>query len=191
MDTEEKQSKNINIEKQDIKKEKKEKQNNHSEIEQKNINELNKLKEKLLNNQKKIHDIQLRHLAFIENIKKNNEIEIKNIKNIKKEEFFKKVIPIIDALEDTLYFSKKLNLDKEPLIQGIQLTLKSLLKILYKFGVKIEGKQNEIFNPKIHDIILTENSTEIQPNHIISVKRKGFSFKTIMLRKALVIISKT
>ncbi|QCI19120.1 nucleotide exchange factor GrpE, partial [Buchnera aphidicola] len=153
-------------------------------------NELNELKEKISNNEKKIYDIQLRHLAHIENIKKNAEIEIKNIKIIKKEQFFKKIIPIIEVLENTLTLSKKLDLNKEPLIQGIELTLKSLLKIIYEFGVKKEGKKNEVFNPNIHNIILTENSTEIQPNHIISVKRNGFSFNNIILRKALVIVCK-
>ncbi|QFQ32917.1 nucleotide exchange factor GrpE [Buchnera aphidicola (Aphis fabae)] len=191
MDTEEKQEINKNISKQDQEKENEEKLNNVSTLKKTNKNELNELKEKLSNNQKKIHDMQLRHLAYIENIKKKSEIEIKNIKNIKKEEFFKKIIPIIDILEDTLSFSKNSNLDKESLVQGIQLILESLLKIMYKFGVKIEGKKNEIFNPKIHHVILTENSKEIQPNHIISVTRKGFSFNNIILRKAFVIISKT
>ncbi|UPT14558.1 nucleotide exchange factor GrpE [Buchnera aphidicola] len=190
MDTEEKQPKNKNIEKKDIKKEIEKKIHDTSEVEKNNTNQLSELKEKIFNNQKKIHDIQLRHLAHIENIKKDAEIKIKNIKNIKKEEFFKKIVPIIDALEDTLSLSKKLNLDEKPLVQGIKLILESLFKIIYKFGVKKEGKKNEIFNPKIHNIILTENSTEIQPDRIISIKRIGLSFNNIVIRKALVKISK-
>ncbi|QCI18173.1 nucleotide exchange factor GrpE [Buchnera aphidicola (Aphis nasturtii)] len=190
MDTEDKQPKSKNIEKKDIKTEVAENTNDNTKIKNIDINQLNELKEKLSKNQKKIHDIQLRHLAYIENIKKNAEIEIKNIKNIKKEEFFKKIIPIINILEDTLSLSKKLNLDKEPLIQGIQLILESLFKIIYQFGVKIEGRKNEIFNPKIHNVILTENSTEIQPDHVISIQRIGLSFNNIVLRKALVTISK-
>lgn len=190
MDTEDKQPKSKNIEKKDIKTEVAENTNDNTKIKNIDINQLNELKEKLSKNQKKIHDIQLRHLAYIENIKKNAEIEIKNIKNIKKEEFFKKIIPIINILEDTLSLSKKLNLDKEPLIKGIQLILESLFKIIYQFGVKIEGRKNEIFNPKIHNVILTENSTEIQPDHVISIQRIGLSFNNIVLRKALVTISK-
>ncbi|QLL40582.1 nucleotide exchange factor GrpE [Buchnera aphidicola (Aphis craccivore)] len=190
MDTEEKQTINKNIEKKDKEKENEKKINNISTLKSTNKNELNDLKEKLLNNQKKIHDIKLRHLAYIENIKKDSEIKIKNIKNIKKEEFFKKIIPIIDILEDTLSFAQKSNLDKESLVQGIQLILESLLKIIYKFGVKIEGKKNEAFNPKIHNVILTESSTEIQPDHVIQVTRKGFSFNNIIIRKASVIVSK-
>lgn len=186
MDTENKQNTNINIEK---KEKKQEKTHNSSDFINTNKDELIILKEKLLNNKKKIHDIQLRHLAYIENIKKDAEIKIKNIKNTKKEEFFKKIIPIIHTLEDALFFSNKLKLEKDSLIQGIQLILESLLKTMCNFGVKIEGKTNEIFNPKIHNVILTENSKKIQPNHVISVKRNGFSFNNIILRKAFVTLS--
>ncbi|QIQ41232.1 MAG: nucleotide exchange factor GrpE [Buchnera aphidicola (Aphis urticata)] len=190
MDTKKKQPNNKNIENKDIKTEVEENTNDNTKIKNIDINQLNELKEELSKNQKKIHDIQLRHLAYIENIKKNAEIEIQNIKNIKKEEFFTKIIPIINTLEDTLSLSKKLNLDQKPLIQGIQLTLESLFKIIYQFGVKIEGKKNEIFNPQIHNVILTEKSKEIQPDHVISIQRIGLSFNNIVLRKALVTISK-
>lgn len=190
MDTEDKQSINKNIKKKDNQQAHEENLNNISTHQHINNNELIELEKKILNNQKKIHDMQLRHLAYIENIKKDAEIEIKNIKKIKKEEFFKKIIPIIAVLEDTLSFSKKSQLYKESLVQGIELILESLLKTIYKFGVKIEGKKNESFNPKIHKIILTENSTEVQPGHIISIERKGFSFNDIVLRKAHIIISK-
>ncbi|ALD15147.1 molecular chaperone GrpE [Buchnera aphidicola (Aphis glycines)] len=174
----------------DVKKDVEKNINNNSDIKKNHINQLIKLKEQLSNNQKKIHDIQLRHLANIENIEKDAKIKIKNIKNTKKEEFFKKIVPIINSLEDTLSLSKKLNLDKKPLVQGIKLILESLFQIIYKFGVKTEGKENEVFNPKIHNVILTENSTEIQPDHVVSIKRIGLSFNNVVIRKALVTISK-
>ncbi len=152
---------------------------------------INELQEKILENEKNILNLKLRHLANIENIKKNTETKIKNIKNTETEIFFKKTIPVINTLEDILIISKKLNLSDEPSIQGIKLTLKSLLTILTKFGVKTEGKKNEIFNPKIHDAILIKSSKEIEPNYIISVKRKGFIFRKKLLRKATVVVSAT
>ena len=87
--------------------------------------------------------------------------------------------------------SKKFNLDNEPSIQGIELTLQSLLNILVKFGVKIEGNKNEIFNPNLHDVIQIKPSHKIKSNYIISVEKKGFSFNNTILRKATVIISKS
>ncbi|CAL4320677.1 Protein GrpE [Buchnera aphidicola (Protaphis terricola)] len=187
MDTEKKQTKEKNTKTQH-------KKNKNDIIQEdtqpKKIN-INQLKTDLSNNKKKINDIKLRHLANIENIKKNTEIEIKNIKNIKKEQFFREIIPVIDILEEILSYSKEKKMEHDTLIQGIQLTLKSLLKITNKFGLKIEDKKNEIFNPKIHHVILTENSNKTKPNHVVSVKQKGFIFKNIILRKASIILSKT
>ncbi|AYN24861.1 nucleotide exchange factor GrpE [Buchnera aphidicola] len=186
MNNQEKKTNYNNTEKKNDSEKNKEKKDDELILQNKKINEL---KEKILENQKEIHNIKLRHLANIENIKKNIDKKITNIKNTEIENFFKQIIPIINNLEDILIMSKKFNLNDEPSIQGIELTLKSLLSILVKFGVKIEGKKNEIFNPKIHDAISIESSNKTEPNHIISVKKKGFSFKNTLLRKATVIIS--
>lgn len=151
---------------------------------------INNLQLQISENKKKINDIELRKLANIENIKKNSEDKKNIIKKIKTEQFLKQIIPIIDSLEDVLTISNKLNSKKEPLIEGIELTLKSLLNILFKLGVKIEGQEKELFNPDIHDAILTTSSKKTPPNHIISVNQKGFTLKKVLLRKAKVIISK-
>ena len=188
MDNQEKKINYQNTDKENDLEKNKEKKNDESIFQNKKINEL---KEKIFKNKKEINNLKLRHLANIENIKKNTEKKIKKIKNAEIENFFKQIIPIINNLEDILTISTKLNLNDEPSIQGIELTLKSLLSILVKFGVKIEGKKNEIFNPKIHDVISTESSNTIEPNYIIFVKKKGFILKKTILRKAAVVISKT
>jgi len=172
--------------------------NNNSKETQENLIDINSLQNKkiddlklhLLNNEKKINDMQLRQLANIENIKKNTEEKIKNIKETEIEKFLKTILPIIDSLEDILKLSNTLNIKDRPLIQGIELTLQSLLNILYKLGVKIEGKKNELFNPKVHTQISTELSEKIPQNHIISIKKKGFTLNKVLLRKAIVTVSK-
>ncbi|QCI22641.1 nucleotide exchange factor GrpE [Buchnera aphidicola] len=148
------------------------------------------LKLEIIQNQKKISDIELRKLANIENIKKNTEEKIKTIKKTETERFLKEIIPIIDCLEEILILSDKLNTKDEPLIKGIELTLQSLLNILHKLGVKIEGKKNELFNPDIHISISEELSENTLPNHIISTNKKGFTFNKVLLRKAIVKVAK-
>ncbi|AEO07996.1 nucleotide exchange factor GrpE [Buchnera aphidicola] len=148
------------------------------------------LKLQLSNNQNKINDITLRKLANIENIKKNTQQQIKNIKQTELETFLKTIIPIIDSLEDIVILSNELEKKDQPLIEGIALTLQSLLNILYKLGVKIEGKKNDIFNPKLHNSILIQSSSNTPPGHIISVQKNGLTFNKILLRKAIVTISK-
>ncbi|QNS01909.1 MAG: nucleotide exchange factor GrpE [Buchnera aphidicola (Pentalonia nigronervosa)] len=152
--------------------------------------EIENLKIQLSNNQNKINDIKLRTLANIDNIKKNAEKTIKNIKLKKTSNFFKNIIPIIDSLEDVLLFCNNLKTENTPLLKGIELTLQSLFNLLCTSKVKIEGKKCEIFNSKIHHIASTQKSKKIPENHIISVYKKGFTFNKIVLRKAEVIICK-
>ncbi|QCI17980.1 nucleotide exchange factor GrpE [Buchnera aphidicola (Acyrthosiphon lactucae)] len=167
-----------------------EKQENSIDIISLENKKIDALKLELIKNQKKINDIELRKLANIENIKKNTIEKIKKIKQTEIERFLKTVIPVIDSLEDILILSDKLNVKDKPLIKGIELTLESLLNILYKLGVKTEGKKNELFNPEIHKSISKELSDNTQPNHIISISKKGFTFNKVLLRKAEVTISK-
>ncbi|QCI19761.1 MAG: nucleotide exchange factor GrpE [Buchnera aphidicola (Brevicoryne brassicae)] len=174
----------------------KEKKINDKKIEQKEKNiedtnkKINNLKLQISENKKKINDIELRKLANIENIKKSSEEKKNIIKKIKTEQFLKKIIPMIDSLEDILKISNKFHSKNEPLVEGIQLTLKSLLNILSKLGVKIEGQEKELFNSDIHEAVSIESSTKIPPNHIISVNEKGFTLEKSLLRKAKVIVSK-
>ncbi|ACL30003.1 nucleotide exchange factor GrpE [Buchnera aphidicola] len=147
------------------------------------------LKLKLLQNQKKINDIELRKLANIENIKKNTEEKIEKIKKTEIERFLKSIIPVIDSLEDILNLSTTVDIKDQPIIKGIELTLESLLNILNKLGVKIEGQKNKVFNPDIHELVSRELSKETLPNHVISVNKKGFTFNKIVLRKASVIVA--
>ncbi|QCI20334.1 nucleotide exchange factor GrpE [Buchnera aphidicola (Brachycaudus cardui)] len=148
------------------------------------------LKVQLLKNKKKIDDLELRKLANIENINKNTKEKINKIKYTETEKCLKKIIPIIDSLEDILTLSKKLNITEQPLIKGIELTLQSLFNILFKLNVKIEGNKNEVFNSNIHDIFEKKTSNDIPYNHIISIHKKGFSLNKVVLRKAIVTISK-
>ncbi|WAI18106.1 MAG: nucleotide exchange factor GrpE [Buchnera aphidicola (Acyrthosiphon caraganae)] len=151
---------------------------------------IDNLKLELLQNQKKINDIELRKLADIENIKKNIEEKIRKIKKTEIERFLKTIIPVIDSLEEILISSNTSTIKDESVIKGIELILQSLLNILYKIGVKIEGQKNELFNPEIHTLISTESSKKIAPNHIVFTHKKGFTFNKVLLRKATVTISK-
>jgi len=167
--------------------EKKENEDNLIDFKKNNIEQL---QSQLIDSQKKVKNIQLRQLANIENIKKNAEIKIKKIKNTQTENFFKNIIPLVDSFGDLLLYSRTLQKKDETLIRGIKLTLKSLLSTMCKFGITIEGNINEQFNPKIHHAISIKSCTTVLPNHIIAIKKQGFTFNKILLRKAIVIISK-
>jgi molecular chaperone GrpE len=82
--------------------------------------------------------------------------------------------------------SSQNKIQETTIIQGIVLTRKSMLNIIQKFGIKREGKKNEIFQPHLHQSVSSKPSENIQSNHIISVIKHGYTLNCIVLRKAVV-----
>ncbi|WP_343192311.1 nucleotide exchange factor GrpE [Buchnera aphidicola] len=148
-----------------------------------------KLQEEINQINKQIKEIKLRGQAKIDNIRKINQSNIKLIKYNKLEEFSKKILPIIDYLEEIIKISHKKNIQNSNIIQGLELTLQSLLNIIEKFGIKREGKENELFQDHLHQSVSNQTSEIIPPNHIISVIKFGYTLNNIVLRKALVQLS--
>ncbi|CAL4042660.1 Protein GrpE [Buchnera aphidicola (Pemphigus populi)] len=147
------------------------------------------LEKKILNIKNDITDIQLRGQAEIENIRKKSKNDITIIKNQQLEEFSKKILPIIDSLDEIFIIASKNKIQDTLMIQGIFLTLKSMLSIISKFGIKREGEKNKIFQPHLHQSILSKKSTNLKSNHIVSVIKHGYTLKNTVLRKAIVEIS--
>lgn len=147
------------------------------------------LRKKISNVKNDITDIQLRGQATIDNIRKKSEQDIKIIKNSQLEKFAKKILPIIDSLEEILKIANQKKNQETILVQGIILTLKSMLNIISKFGIKREGQKNTIFQSHLHQSILSKKSKKIQSNHIISVIQHGYTLNGTILRKAKVEIS--
>ncbi|CAL4320505.1 nucleotide exchange factor GrpE [Buchnera aphidicola] len=196
MNNQKSESKNenkINTDKLELNTEKKNKLNTKND---QNKTDINNKKDKIIDIRKKISkmknditDIKLRGQAKIENIRKKSEQDIKTIKNAQLEKFAKKILPIIDSLEEILKIADQKNNQESIMVQGINLTLKSMLNIISKFGIKKEGKKNTIFQSYLHQSILSKQSNKIQPNHIISVIQHGYTLNSTILRKAKVEVS--
>ncbi|HXK00580.1 MAG TPA: nucleotide exchange factor GrpE, partial [Buchnera sp. (in: enterobacteria)] len=144
------------------------------------------LEKNILNIKNDINNIQLRGQAEIENIRKKSEKDIKIIKNTQLKEFSKKILPIIDALDEICTISAQNKIQETTMIQGIILTRKSMLNIIQKFGIKREGEKNTIFQPNLHQSVSSKISETIQSNHITAVIKHGYTLNGILLRKAIV-----
>ncbi|WDI78755.1 nucleotide exchange factor GrpE [Candidatus Purcelliella pentastirinorum] len=151
---------------------------------------IKKLKKKIKNTKKKIKDIQLRSQAEIENINRRNIQNIEKIHKFSLEKFINELLPVVDNLERTLKANKENNKKLQPIMKGIQLTLKSLFDVMSKFGVKNISEQNVLFNPKIHQAIMMEKSDKIKANKIIKIMQPGYLLNGRLLRPAMVIVSK-
>ncbi|WP_028840561.1 nucleotide exchange factor GrpE [Thermodesulfobacterium hveragerdense] len=133
-------------------------------------------------------DLALRYAAEIENLKKSFKREKEEYYKFALENFFKEILPAIDNLERALEaFSTTQNI--EALKQGVELTFRSLVSTLEKFGLKqVAPAVGEPFHPFYHEALSTEFHPEVPSGGITKVYQKGYALHDRLIRPALVCV---
>lgn len=98
------------------------------------------------------------------------------------EKFAKELLDSVDNLERAIAAAGE---EKTPLSEGVELTLKSLLATLEKFGVVVVDTANG-FNADLHQAVGI--APEAKPNEIGTVLQKGYSLNGRLLRPAMVLV---
>lgn len=137
-----------------------------------------------------VRDAQLRAQAEIENIRRRTEIDVEKAHKFALEKFANELLPVIDSLERALEVADKENPELASMIEGIELTLKSLLGAVRKFGVEVVGDTNVPFNPEIHQAMSMMESDDVAPNHVMMVMQRGYTLNGRLLRPAMVAVAK-
>ncbi|URJ25023.1 nucleotide exchange factor GrpE [Candidatus Blochmannia ocreatus (nom. nud.)] len=148
-----------------------------------------KLKIQLAQLKEHERDIVLRLKAEIENIRRRNSHEIEKIHKFGLERFIFELLPVIDNLERTLNITDKKNTELSSIIEGIELTLKSFLDTVYKFGLKPIQDILVPFNPDIHQAISIVESPDHESNQVLTIIQKGYSLNNRLIRPAMVTVS--
>ena len=97
---------------------------------------------------------------------------------------------MIDNLERALDTADKTNAELTAMIEGVELTLKSLLDAVGKYGIQVVSETNVPFNPEVHQAMTMLESTDHEPNHVMMVMQKGYTLNGRLLRPAMVAVSK-
>ena len=140
--------------------------------------------------QQRERDSLLRAKAEVENIRRRTELDIEKAHKFALEKFSGELLPVIDNLERALDLADKSNSELAGLIEGVELTLKSLLDAVRKFGMEVVGDIHVPFNPELHQAMTMMESEELEPNHVIMVMQKGYTLNGRLLRPAMVAVSK-
>ncbi len=134
-------------------------------------------------------DLYLRTKADMENVRRRAQIDLDNAYKYSVEKFAKELVGVVDSLEHGIGIANTEH--DNAMREGMTLTLKLLLDIFEKFGIKgIEPVIGDDFNPKIHEALSMQFSTDVSPNKIMLVAQKGFTLQERLLRPARVIIAK-
>lgn len=135
-------------------------------------------------------DSLLRAKAEMENVRRRAELDVEKAHKFALEKFSGELLPVIDNLERGLETADKSNVELTPLVEGIELTLKSLLDVVRKYGIEVVNETNVPFDPSVHQAMTLLESDEHEPNQVMMVMQKGYTLNGRLLRPAMVAVSK-
>jgi molecular chaperone GrpE len=140
-----------------------------------------------------LRDKMLRAAAENENFKKRVERERMASLKYAGEAIFREILPVVDNLERAVGQGVVEGVEAEKnlaaLLEGVQLTLKSLVGTLEKFEVKAIESVGEPFDPVHQEALTMAVSDTIPANHVITDFEKGYYYKDRLLRAAKVVVS--
>jgi molecular chaperone GrpE len=132
----------------------------------------------------------LRARAEMENAKRRAEAEVEKARKFALERFAGELLPVVDNLERAIQVADSENEAVKPLLEGVELTMKSFLSTIDKFGMVLIDPQGEQFNPELHQAMSMQESADVEPNTVIAVMQKGYQLNGRLLRPAMVMVSR-
>lgn len=135
-------------------------------------------------------DSVLRAKAEADNARRRAQGEVDKAKKFALERFAGELLPVIDNLERALQSGDADNETIKPLMEGVELTLKSFIGTIEKFGMKVIDPQGETFNPELHQAMSMQESADVAPNTVLMVMQKGYQLNGRLVRPAMVAVSR-
>ncbi|MDK9736110.1 nucleotide exchange factor GrpE [Vibrio sp. D404a] len=147
----------------------------------------------LLSSEAKVKDQQdsvLRAKAEVENMRRRTEQEIDKARKFALNKFAEELLPVIDNLERAMQAADGENEVVKPLFEGVELTHKTFVDVVAKFGLKEINPEGEAFNPELHQAMSIQESPDHEPNTVMFVMQKGYELNGRVIRPAMVMVSK-
>ena len=110
-----------------------------------------------------MRDVLLRERAEIENQRKRLQRDLEQARRFANERLLGDLLPVCDSLERGLAIE---NADTAALREGMDLTLKALLKVAEGNGLKAIDPLGELFNPELHQAMSMIDVPEIGRAHV-------------------------
>jgi molecular chaperone GrpE len=149
------------------------------------------LEEKLVAAEQQVqesHDRFLRVAAEFDNFRKRKEREISDLRKYANQSLLRELLGVVDNLERALVSARDSG-HPEALMEGVEMTLKELLKIFDQFGVKPIEALEQPFDPNHHEAVMQAPSDAFPANTVIKELQKGYLLRDRLLRPAMVVVS--
>ena len=99
-----------------------------------------------------------------------------------------RLLPVLDDLGRALDAAPAEFAD-QPWVEGIFLVRRRLFSTLEQMGVRQIGKVGEVFDPNIHDALMTQSGTGAPMGTVVQVTRSGYALGDRVIRPAQVIVA--
>ncbi|MCF6369372.1 nucleotide exchange factor GrpE [Rhizobium halophilum] len=142
-----------------------------------------------------LRDRFLRMAAEMENLRRRTERDVKDAKSYSVAGFARDMLAVSDNLRralDAVPADVRDNADQTltTLLEGVQMTERSMLSALERHGVKKIEAEGEKFDPNFHQAMFEIPNADVPNNTVLQVVQAGFTIGERVLRPAMVGVSK-
>ena len=134
-------------------------------------------------------DKVLRAHAEAENVRRRSAREYENVRRFALESFARELLPAMDNFANAVKTAKEEEVSKS-VIEGIELSIKTLADAMSKNGIQEFDPMGEVFDPERHMAMTSLEHPDAEPGTVIEVFRKGYLIHDRLLREAEVIVAK-
>lgn len=149
---------------------------------------------KLLKENEELKDRALRTVAEMENLRRRTAREIQDARAYAVANFARDMLSVSDNLSRALQAvsaeAKAADPSLAALVEGVEMTERSMLSTLERHGVKKLDPVGEKFDPHFHQAMFEVPNPEVPANTVVQVVQSGYSIGERMLRPAMVGVAK-
>jgi molecular chaperone GrpE len=132
--------------------------------------------------------LRLQYLqADFDNLKKRFDRQLEQVRCYSNERLLIQLLEVVDELELAVETAQAIS-QGEALVQGVQMTLKRLRKVLEQEGVFALECERKPFDPSKHNAIATVECDDVE-GCVVEEVRKGYIMKDKVLRPSIVKVS--
>ena len=131
----------------------------------------------------------LRAHAETDNVRRRMERELEKAHKYGLSDFAQALLSPLDTFDIALQSAKESGVEDQ-VLQGFELSVKSLTDVLAKFGIVSFDPHGEVFDPEKHKAMTYVPHPDAEPGSVIEVFRKGYMLNDRLLRGAEVVVAK-
>ncbi len=146
---------------------------------------------KLKEDNQALNDKVLRISAEMQNMMRRNEEKMQNMLKYEGEDLIKKLLPTLDNFERAIGMDDANLLDEvSKFLSGFKMIYGNLSDVLKSYEVEVIDALHQPFDPNTMEAVLVEEVEGVEPNMVIDVLQKGYTYKGKVIRHAMVKVSK-